>query len=232
MTIDSQITINDISVHIVRKDIKNLNMRVYPPDGRVRVAVPRCMDDEVIRFFVIKKLRWIRKQQTRITNQSRQSVRQMLTGEDHYYLGKKYLLDVIERHGRHEVELNSESKIKLYVRPNTPTEKRALAMMQWYRQRIKEAIPGLIKKWEPIIGVKVNEWGIRKMKTRWGSCNINASRIWLNLELIKKPIECLDYVVVHEMVHLLERYHNDNFRAYMDKILPDWRLHRDTLNAV
>ncbi|GMR08741.1 MAG: SprT family zinc-dependent metalloprotease [Gammaproteobacteria bacterium] len=229
---DSQITINNINVQIIRKDIKNLNLRVTPPEGGVRVSVPRYMDDETVRHIVVKKLPWIRKQQIRIASQPGQSLPEMYTGESHYYFGKQYLLDVIERHGRHKVELNNNSRISLYVRPGTPAEKRGLVLTRWYRQQIKEAIPDLIQKWEPIIGVKVNEWRIKQMKTRWGSCNITASRIWLNLELVKRPVECLDYVVVHEMVHLLERCHNDDFRAYMDKFLPHWRLHRDALNVI
>ena len=225
----SQIIVEDIDVQIVRKKIKNLHLRVYPPDGRVRVAAPLYVNDDEIRHVVLTRLDWIRKQQVRLANQPAPVQHEMISGECHYYLGEPFSLDVIERHGKHEVVLKNNSALLLYVRPDTCVDKRALVLTEWYRQQIKAMIPELIQKWEPIIGVRVDEWGIKKMKTRWGTCNIGASRIWLNLELVKKPMVCLEYVLVHEMVHLLERYHNKNFRDYMDRFMPDWRLHEDVL---
>lgn len=232
MNIYSQITINDIDVQIVRKKIKNLHLRVHSPDGCVRVSAPLHIDDDEVRLTVLKKIRWIRKQQTRITNQPVKPEQQMLSGESHYFLGRHYLLDVVECRGKHKLELRNDTQMLLSVRPGTCADKRGLVMTEWYRQQIKDVIPGLIQKWEPVIGVKVDEWGVKKMKTRWGTCNITDSRIWLNLELVKKPMECLEYVLVHEMVHLLERYHNDKFKAYMDRFMPQWRLHQDTLNRI
>ena len=225
----SQIIVDDIDVQIVRKKIKNLHLRVYPPDGRVRVVVPLHIKDDVIRLTVIDKLSWIRKQQVRLAKLPAPTPREMISGECHYYLGEAYPLEVIERRGKHEVVLKNNMQFLLYVRPDSSVDKRVAVLTEWYRLQIKEMLPDLIEKWEPIIGVKVDEWGIKKMKTRWGTCNISSRRIWLNLELMKKPIECLEYVLVHEMVHLLERYHNNNFKAYMDKFMPEWRLQDEVL---
>lgn len=232
MNINSQITVNDLDVQIVRKKIKNIHLRVYPTGYHVRVSAPLHIDDDEVRHVVLRRLDWIRKQQIRMANQPVQSPLGILTGERHYYLGKPYLLDVIEHHGKHKVELKNNTNITLSIRPGTHVDKRALAMTEWYRQQLKDVLPGLIQKWQPTIGVKVNEWGVKKMKTRWGTCNITDRRIWLNLELVKRPIECLEYVVVHEMVHLLERYHNDRFKAFMDRFMPQWQQHKETLNCV
>lgn len=225
----SQIIVEDIDVQVVRKKIKNLHLRVYPPDGRVRVAVPLHVKDAVIHRTVMEKLSWIRKQQVRLSKLPAPTAREMISGEYHYYLGEPYPLEVIERQGKHELVLKNNSQLLLYVRPNTSVDKRAVVLTEWYRQEIKALLPELIRKWEPVIGVKVDEWAIKKMKTRWGTCNISSSRIWLNLELMKKPLECLEYVLVHEMVHLLERYHNKNFKAYMDRFMPEWRLQDEVL---
>jgi len=225
----SQIIVDDIDVQIVRKHIKNLHLRVYPPHGHVRVAVPMHINDDAVRHTVLDRLNWIRKQQVRLANIPAPTPREMISGECHYYLGEPYLLEVIERHGKHEVVLKNNTQLLLYVRSGTCVDKRLSVLNEWYRQQIKSVLPELIEKWEPIIGVKVDEWAIKKMKTRWGTCNIGSSRIWLNLELMKKPMECLEYVLVHEMVHLLERYHNKNFKAYMDKFMPEWRLQDEVL---
>lgn len=225
----SQIIVEDIDVQIVRKKIKNLHLRVYPPDGRVHVAVPMHIKDDVIRLTVMDKLSWIRKQQVRLSKLPAPTPREMISGECHYYLGEPYSLVVIERQGKHELVLKNNSQMLLYVRADADVDKRATVLTEWYRQQIKALLPELIQKWEPIVGVKVEEWAIKKMKTRWGSCNISSSRIWLNLELMKKPIQCLEYVLVHEMVHLLERYHNKNFKAYMDRFMPEWRLQDEIL---
>ncbi|MBN1220290.1 MAG: M48 family metallopeptidase [Anaerolineae bacterium] len=224
------ITVNDIEVQVVRKDIKNLHLAVYPPDGWVRVAVPLHITDDNVRLAVISKLAWIKKQQAAFQAQPRQSQREMVSGESHYFWGRRYRLEVLEHHGRHEVVVKNSSTLILYVNPHTTSANRELALNEWYRAELKQRVPALLAKWEPIIGQQVSEWGIKKMKTKWGSCNITARRIWLNLELAKKPPECLEYILVHELVHLLERHHNDNFRATMDKFLPPWRLHRDRLN--
>lgn len=225
-----QLTINNIDVEIIRKPIKNLHLGVYPPDGRVRVAAPTHVSDDNVRLAVISKLSWIKKQQSNFKAQIRQSQREMVSGESHYVWGKRYLLDVVERHGKHEVAITNNKRLTLYVSPNTSRTNREKALNEWHRAVMKERIPALIAKWEPIIGVQVAEWRVRKMKTKWGSCQIENGRVWLNLELAKKSRECLEYILVHEMVHLLERHHNDQFRAYMDKFMPQWRWHRDVLN--
>jgi predicted metal-dependent hydrolase len=155
----------------------------------------------------------------------------MVTGESHYLWGHRYRLEVIERHGKHDITIKNNQKLLLTVSPDTTRTNRELVLNEYYRTALKQRIPGLIAKWEPIIGREVAEWGIKKMKTKWGSCTISQRRIWLNLELAKKPPECLEYILVHEMVHLLERHHNDNFRAHMDTFMPQWHFHRDVLNS-
>ncbi|MBE0576856.1 MAG: M48 family metallopeptidase [Desulfuromonadales bacterium] len=223
------IEVSGISVEIVRKEIKNLHLGVYPPEGRVRVAVPLKIDDEAVRLAVISKLGWIKRKQKEFAEQPRQSQREMVSGESHYYLGQRYRLNVIEHSGANLVRLNRKT-IDLYVRHGADQKRREAVLGQWYRQQIKNLIPELLTKWEPVVGVHADEWGVKKMKTRWGTCNIGAKRIWLNLELAKKPIQCLEYILVHELVHLLERRHNDRFRDLMDKFMPQWRLQRDVLN--
>ncbi len=222
--------ISGISVEVVRKNIKNLHLAVYPPDGRVRVAVPLHFDDEAVRLAVVSRLGWIRKKQDLFRIQLRQSQREMITGESHYYQGRRYRLKVVEVNKPPEVILSNNSTIELRVRPGSDRDKRATVLNEWYRKQLKEQIPPLIAEWEPRVGVEVPDWGIRRMKTRWGTCNTRANRIWLNLELAKKPPSCLEYVLVHEMLHLIERHHNDRFKELMDELLPQWRLRREELN--
>jgi predicted metal-dependent hydrolase len=217
-------------VDVVRKDIKNLHLAVYPPDGRVRVAVPLLIDDEAVRLAVISKLAWIKRQQALFQGQDRQSAREYVSRESHYYWGDRYLLNVAYHDAPPQVVVRNKTTLDLFVRPGSDTARRERAMQEWYRQQLKVAIPPLIAKWEPIIGVDVAEWRVKRMKTKWGTCTIEARRIWLNLELVKKPPQCLEYIIVHEMVHLLERLHNDRFVAYMDEFMPQWRLFRDELN--
>lgn len=226
-----RVTIGGIPVEVVRKDIKNLHLGVYPPDGRVRVAVPLTVDDEAVRLAVIGKLGWIRRQQARFRGQPRQSEREMVAGESHYYLGRRYRLQVVEAGGACRVELRGKTRLNLYARADSTTERRTAALRRWYREQMSALVPPLVEKWEAPLGVRVAEWRIRRMKTRWGSCTPAARRIWLNPELVKKPTRCLEYIVVHEMVHLLERRHGDRFVALMDEYLPQWRVHRDELNA-
>jgi len=225
-----QILVRGLKVDVVRKDIKNLHLGVYPPEGRVRVAAPLRVNDEAIRLAVISKLPWIKRQQNRFLSQERQSEREYVYRENHYFFGQRYLLNVIEHVGQSRVEIQNKTRIDLYVPPGSDPLKREQVLLAWYRRELKALIPSLIKKWEEIIGVTVQDWGVKKMKTKWGSCNINERRIWLNLELAKKPVECLEYVVVHEMVHLLERNHSDRFKQMMDQFMPQWRQNRDILN--
>ena len=224
------IEVRGITVEVVRKPIKHLHLGVYPPGGRVRVAAPLRIDDEAVRLAVITRLAWIRKRQEAFLDQARQSQREMVTGESHYIWGERHRLQVIEAAGRPHVWLERNHRLAVRVRPGTPAHTRRELLDRWYRSALKDAIPPLIAKWEPVVGERVVAWGVKRMKTKWGSCNPEARRIWLNLELAKKPPACLEYVLVHEMAHLLERRHNDRFRALMDGFLPGWRLQRDELN--
>lgn len=217
-------------MQIIRKDIKNIHLSVCPPDGIVRISVPKNVTNDNVRLAVISKLTWIKKQQAGFDAQARQSKREMVSGESHYLLGKRYRIELVERRGKHEIKRKNNTTLQLFVNPNTTIPNREKVIQDWYRNSLKERTPKLIEKWEPIIGVKVDDWRIKKMKTKWGSCNEREGRIWVNLELAKKPVECLEYIVVHEMVHLLERHHNEVFREYMDKFLPNWRNRRDLLN--
>jgi predicted metal-dependent hydrolase len=222
--------VGGVAVEVVRKDIKNLHVGVYPPNGRVRVAAPSRLDDEAVRLAVITRLGWIRRKQRGFQEQHRQSQREMVTGESHYVQGRRYRLKVVEHDGPASVCLSTKTTIQLRVRPGTDRDKREAVLHRWYRQLLSEQMPGLVAKWEPVIGVDVAEWRIKKMKTRWGSCSAAARRIWVNLALAEKPPSCLEYIVVHEMVHLIERLHNDQFLEHMDRLLPQWRLCRDELN--
>lgn len=225
-----RITVGGIEVEVVRKDIKNLHLGVYPPDGRVRVATPLVLSDDAVRLAVIGKLSWVKKQQAKFDAQARQSQREMVNGESHYFLGERYRLQVVEHNGPARIALHGRHSIQLFMRSQTTAEQREQILQRWYRVQLKALIPPLLEKWQPVIGAQVADWGIKKMKTKWGTCNVSARRIWLNLELAKKPVQCIEYIVVHEMLHLLERHHNDRFTALMDKYLPTWRVCRDTLN--
>ena len=219
-----------LSVDVVRKDIKNMHLAVYPPTGRVRIAAPLNVNDEAIRLFAISKITWIRKQQRNYIAQERQSPREYKQRESHYFLGTRYLLRITEKKGPAKVELKTKTFIDLFVRPNSTLEQKQFAINEWYRAELKKIIPGLIEKWEQKIGVKVSDWQVKQMKTKWGTCNIEEKRIWINLELVKKPINCLEYILVHEMLHLIERHHNDRFIALMDKYIPQWKFFKEELN--
>ena len=225
-----RIDIRGIPVEVVRKGIKNLHIGVYPPSGRVRVAAPLWLDDDAVRLAVISRLGWIHRKRAEFVQQDRQSQREFVTGESHYFRGRRYRLDVIEYDGPPAVRLLSNTKMALRVRPGTDRDAKEAVLERWYRCQLRDQLPGLCVKWEQKVGVTVDEVRIKKMKTLWGSCNIEAKRIWLNLELIKKPTSCLELVLVHEMVHLIERRHNERFRKLMDRFMPQWRVHRDELN--
>ena len=229
--INSQrIEVRGIPVEIVRKEIKNLHVGVYPPSGRVRVAAPLRLDDEAVRLAIISRLGWIRRKQAEFEGQIRQSQREFVTGESHYFEGRRYRLDVIERDAPPTVKQRNNTTLELGVRPNSDREAREAVLHRWYRRHLRNQLPPLVAKWGPKLGVTVGDVRIKKMKTLWGSCNVEAKRIWLNLELAKKPSSCLVYILVHEMVHLLERHHNDRFRELMDNFIPQWRTYRDELN--
>jgi predicted metal-dependent hydrolase len=225
-----QISVSGLDVDVVRKDIKNLHLGIYPPKGRVRVAAPLRVDDEAVRLAVISKLGWIKRQRNKFLGQERQSTREYVYRESHYYFGHRYLLNIIECEGSSRVAIRNKITLDLYVPKNSGLAKREQILDAWYRKELKAQIPSLIERWETIIGVKVAHCGVKKMKTKWGSCNPKTFRIWMNLELAKKPVQCLEYIIVHEMVHLLEPDHNDRFRDLMNRFMPQWRSFRDELN--
>jgi predicted metal-dependent hydrolase len=226
-----QIVLGDIAIEVELKDIKNVHLSVYPPKGRVRIAAPNRMSLETIRIYAISKLTWIKKQQAKFQRQVREAPREFLNKEGHYYLGDRYLLKVIERDEPPCVTVKHRT-IELSVRTGSDLMKRKEVLDEWYRANLKEIVSDLITKWEEKMRVSLNEFGIRKMRTKWGTCNPDAKRIWLNLELAKKPLHCIEYIVVHEMIHLLERSHNKNFIALMDHYLPEWKHLKNELNQL
>jgi predicted metal-dependent hydrolase len=227
----SKIELGDITVDVVLKDIKNVHLSVYPPVGRVRISAPKRMSLDTIRVFAISKLDWIKQQQAKLRAQERETPREFLDRESHYIWGRRYLLTVIENDASPAIELKHRRMI-LRVRPGTGQEKRAALVEEWYREQLKEALPPLLERWEPLLGVKAKRCFVQRMKTKWGSCNHRSGTIRLNTELAKKPPECLEYIVVHELVHLLEPTHNARFIALMDRFMPKWQLHREALNRL
>ncbi len=193
------------------------------------MAAPLWLDDEQVRLALVQRLPWIKRQRERLQAAERQSQREMVTGESHYVWGSRYRLKVVARAGRSHVELDGD-RLVLYVPEDTSTERRRELLDRWYRERLREATAGIISKWEPTMGVQVPRWTIRRMKTKWGSCNRETGRIWFNIELAKKHPDGLEYIAVHEMTHLLERGHGERFTELMDGFLPDWRARRDQLN--
>lgn len=227
----SQIKLGDIAVDVVLKDIKNVHLSVYPPTGRVRISAPKRMSMETIRVFAVSKIDWIKRQQQKLREQERETPRDYLERESHYLWGQRYLLEVVECDEPPSIELKHRRMV-LRVRPGTDGVRRQALVEEWYRNQIKSAVPPLLKHWQPRVGVKVKRFFVRRMKTKWGSCNHTARTIRLNTELAKKPPECLEYIVVHELVHLLEPTHNPRFLELMDRFMPNWKYHRQTLNQL
>ena len=226
-----QIELGDITIDVEQKNIKNIHLSVYPPNGKVKISAPDHMNLDTIRVFAISKIKWIRNKQKELKEQPRETIREFISKESHYLFGKRYLLKVIVSDMPYRVDL-THGEIVLYVKPSTTTERKKELVDEWYRQQLKSKVPELINKWEKVIGVKINEYGIKKMRTKWGTCNPVAKRIWLNLELAKKPIETIEYIIVHELVHLLEPSHNNQFIKYMDEFMPKWKFYRDELNQL
>jgi predicted metal-dependent hydrolase len=227
----SQIKLGDITADVIHKDIKNIHLSVYPPTGRVRISAPSRMELETIRVFAVSKLGWIKRQQQKLREQEREAPREYLDRESHYVWGKRYLLKVVEVNEPPSVELKHKW-LRVQVRPGADEEKRKEILADWYRTQLKLEAPPLIAKWEQLMGVQVERFFVQRMKTKWGSCNHTAGTIRLNTELAKKPKECLEYIVVHEMAHLLEPTHNDRFIEIMNLFLPQWRAYRDELNRL
>jgi predicted metal-dependent hydrolase len=227
-TTTHHITVDDLVVEVLRKNIKNLNLSVRPPDGKVRVSVPRRISDATVRQVVLERMEWIKSQQAWFASHAERATLHYVSGEKHVYLGHTYLLQVMDGARRPKVSLHGE-RLELHVPSGSNEALRAQALEAWYRAQIKLLIPPLIARWEPVIGVQVAEWGVKRMRTKWGTCSIRARRIWLNLELIKLPPEYLEYVAVHEMNHLLERLHTPRFKALLDQFMPGWRELRQGL---
>ena len=227
----SQLNLGDIAVDVVFKDIKNVHLSVYPPTGRVRISAPSRMSLDTIRVFAISKLDWIKQQQKKLQEQEREAPREYLDRESHYVWGKRYLLTVSEVDQPPMLELK-HNRMLLAVRPGAGESKRQAVVEEWYREQLKEATPPLIARWEPLMGVKVERFFVQRMKTKWGSCSPDTCSIRLNTDLAKKPRVCLEYIVVHEMVHLLEPTHNSRFIDLMGRFMPQWQFYRDELNRL
>lgn len=223
------LVVDGLDIQIVRKDIKNLHFVVKPPDGEVRISVPYFIDDHQLRSAVLSRLTWIHKQKKAIESLPHPPLLRYLNGETHYYFGERFHLQVTETTGKATITHADHHQIHLHVKKGASVSTKEKIFNEWYRAALKQRIPHIISKWEPIVGRQVAEWGVKNMKTRWGSCNINCRRIWLSLALAKKPESCLEYVVVHEMAHLVERYHNQRFHGLMDRFLPHWREVKMTL---
>jgi len=228
----NSIIINGFEIEIIKKNIKNLNLSVYPPDGRIRMAVPLHVSDEAIRLFVISKAKWIEKKKEKFKNIKVQSKKLYVQGEKHYFNGKRYILNIFETKGKQKVEISENKYISMYLRKNNTHESRKIVMNSFYRDYLKEKIPIYINKWQSTLNVEVKDFGIKQMKTRWGTCNTKAKRIWLNLELAKADTRSLEYVVVHEMIHLIEANHSSRFKLLMDKHLPNWKEIKKELNCL
>ena len=239
---ESQITLGDVTVEVVRKKVKNINLTVHPPLGRVRISAPKRMSLDSIHAFAHSKLDWIRKHQARMREQAREAPgerprdrprspreSEYVDRESHDVWGKGYLLAVSERDEPPSVELNHDEML-LQVRPRANRDRRRAVVESWYREQIRTAVPPLLARWEPRLGVKLERFQVRRMKTRWGSCTPSARTIRLNTELATRQPALLEYIVVHELVHLLEPSHNARFKALMDRYMPGWRTHRDALN--
>lgn len=225
----TQLSLGDITVDVVLRDIKNVHLSVYPPTGRVRISAPLRMNLDTIRVFAISKLGWIKQQQTKLRGQERETPREYLDRESHYVWGKRYLLKLVECDEAPSVDLQHRWMV-LRLRPGADDSRRQAVLAEWYRAQIKRAVPPLVARWEPVLGVQVARFHVQRMKTKWGSCAPAARSIRLNTDLARKPPECLEYIVVHEMAHLVVRHHNDRFSGLMDRCLPNWRHLRQALN--
>lgn len=225
------IRLGDIAIAVTRKGIKHVHLSVHPPSGRVTLVAPTGTRPSVVRAFAVSKLGWIRDQQAKLRGQARETPRQFVERESHFLWGRRYLLSVKEEEAKPSVRLDHRT-ITLAVRPGSSKVKRAEVMHDWHKRLLHDAVPGLIRKWEPKLGVKVAGYFLQRMKTKWGGCNQRAQNIRLNTELVKKPKDLLEYVVVHEMVHLVEPTHSEPFHLLLAKHYPRWREARLELNEL
>ncbi len=225
------ITIGEINIAVTRKNVKNVHLSVHPPEGHVTLVAPSNTRLDVARAYAITKLPWIRQQQEQLRNQAREAPREFVKRESHYLWGRRYLLNIIEQNAKPQVVVDHK-RITLFLRPGNSIEKRREVMHEWHKTLLHDFIPDVIQKWEPKLGVKVKRYYLQKMKTKWGSCNHQSGHIRLNTELVKKPKDLIEYVVVHEMVHLIEPTHNDRFLSILTQSYPTWREARQELNEL
>ncbi len=223
--------LGDIDIDVKRKAIKNIHLNVLPPSGAVRISAPQNLDMEVIRVFALRKLPWIRKQRRKFLEQVRETPREYIDRETHYFEGRRYFLAVQEHDAPPRIDLEFD-RIVLHVRPGTDEAKKERILNDWYHRELKKAVAPLVSQWEERLGVCVERINIQQMKTLWGTCTPIRKSIRLNLELIKKPTECVEYIVVHEMLHLLEPTHNKRFLELLDRFFPLWRRCREKLNTL
>ena len=227
------IEIAGLTVEVVRKRIANLHVGVYPPDGRVRVAAPIALSNDAVRMAVLTRFPWIKNQQLSFLSQERESERAYVSGETHYVFGCPYRLIVVETPGnRHHFELTADKRIKMIVPRGSTDLQRERWMLDRYRKILKEKAQPRVQKWAADLHLPMPRCGIKRMKTKWGSCNPDKGLIWLNLDLAKKPITCLEYVILHEMAHFVSPKHDDAFVAVLDRFMPRWRQVRSDLNAL
>ena len=224
-----QILVANIPVEVVKKKIKNMHLSVLPPDGRVRVSAPEALSDESITMFVRTKVGWIRKQQEKFEQQPRQSERQYVSGETLYVWGRQYFVQVEYSYKGNSLVLSGDKAILTVRKESTPKQREAF-VNEWYRTLLKCEVEKYLPKWERITGLQCSSWQSKYMTTRWGTCNTSTRKIWLNLQLAKKPIECLEYVILHELAHLKVRNHGPEFVAVMNQYMPNWSERRQLLN--
>lgn len=221
----------DLEIETVKKDIKNIHLAVCPPNGRVRIAVPLKTTDEAIKLLVAERMPWIKKQQNKFSQQERQTKREYVSGESHYFQGNRYRLNVIQSDAKPRIEIKSKTRINMYIKQQMTTEEKERLMDNFYRSELKKQVPTLVTKWQEITGLQIKEVKIKKMKTKWGTCNPKQARIWLNLELAKKPVRCLEYVFVHELTHFKEKHHNEHFELLLKAYLPQWEQSKQELKT-
>lgn len=224
------LNIDGIVVEVERKRIKNIYLRVYPPDARVHISAPKGMPIDRVRLFAMDKKDWIQKRINIVLDRETKVFKEFTTGEIHYFRGKSYFLNLIYSNLKPRVEVSDDGFINLYVKENSTLKKRQDVMREFYRNELRELLPPVIEKWERILGVEISSFDIKQMKSIWGSCNIKTRKIMFNLELMKKSDDCIDYIVLHELSHLLERLHNSRFKSILDKHMPGWREIKDELN--
>jgi predicted metal-dependent hydrolase len=231
-TNQSMMIVGGIEALVLRKKVKNLHLNVLPPLGKVRVTAPLAMADEAVRIFLATRISWIKRQQENFKGQERQTLREYVGGESHYFFGRRYRLDIVYDDIKPKVFLKGKNKIVLVVKEKSSIIEREKLIQKWYRAELKFFLESKLSKWEDKIGVEVGSWGIRRMKTKWGSCNIKNKKVWFNIELAKKPAECIEYVIAHELTHMKVKKHNDIFIQMMDKNLPKWKSIKDELNQI